>query len=401
MPKDRTAVSVAEKIEPQINRYYLKVSKRYMALGIFLMLTLIVYIVCVMLFFGEYVTYDNLKYLVRDWSAMTLTGDDSFTDIVYNGNDNTHFAYFRNGLVVCDNDSYMYYDNSGIQLIDDDIGCADPAVSSSEKYVLVYDVGGNEYAVYNQLTQIIRRKADGTIIAGDIADDGSLILVTRSRETRFVVEVYNAAFNKTMNIYKENYVLDAAVSPNGDMIIICSAVPADTDFNTEIEICRNGQSERVALMSYEHTMPLEVVATSEGFTLLCDNGIYFFDYDGHITKSAGFDGMSLAYADINDVSSAVVGSVNALGSENRVMAFDTAGNVLYNQEMSRRVKGVYAGRDTENAPVYILTTDSVIKVKADGTMSEHKPESGEILTVIPLREGVLICRESGAYRWVE
>lgn len=399
MPKEKTIVSVADRIEPQVNRYYLKVSRRYMAAGIVLMLALLAYIVCVMLFFGEYVTYDNLKYLVRDWSAMTMPGGEEFTSIVYNGTDNTDFRYFRNGLAVCNPDSYMYYDTTGIQLIEDDLGYTDPAVIPSDRYMLVYDVGGEEYSVYNQLTQIISRETDGKIIAGDIADDGSLVLVTRSRETRFVVEVYNAAFNKTMNIYKENYVLDAAVSPNGEMIIICSAVPAETDFNTEIEICRSGQSERIALLNYQHTMPLDVLASDDGFTLLCDNGIYFFDYEGHINESAGFDGMSLSCADMNGVTSAVVGSVNALGSENRIMVFDKSGYLLYSQVMHSRVSGIYASRNTDDALAYITTPDSVLKLLPDGTFEEHRPASGEVLAVIPLEDGALICQNSGAYRW--
>lgn len=399
MPKEKTMVSVADRIEPQVNRYYLKVSKRYMALGIVLMLALLVYIVCVMMFFSEYVTYDNLKYLVRDWSAMTMPGEDNFTSIVYNGTDDTDFKYFRSGLAVCNTESYMYYDTTGIQLIDDDLGFADPHVIASDKYMLVYDVGGTEYSVYNQLTQIISREAGGRIIAGDIADDGSLILAVRSRETRFVVEVYNAAFNKTMNIHKENYVLDAAISPNGEMIVICSAVPAETDFNAEIEICRSGQTERVALLNYQHTMPLDVLAGEDGFTLLCDNGIYFFDYDGHITESAGFDGMSLSAADLNGVTSAVVGSVNALGNENRVMVFDGSGALLYDQILNCRVEGIYTSRDPDDALAYITTTDSVIRLNHDGTADEHKPESGEVLAVIPLEDGALICQKSGAYRW--
>lgn len=399
--KYKNAVSVADRIEPQVNRYYLKVSRRYMALGIFLMIALLFYIVCVMLFFGEYVTYDNLKYLVRDWSAMSLPGNEDFTNIVYNGTDGMSFRYFRNGLAVCDVDSFLYYDNMGIQLIDDDLNYANPAAISSDKYLLIYDVGGEEYAVYNQLTQIIAREAEGRIITGDIADDGSLILVTRSRETRFVVGVYNAAFNKTMNIYKENYVLDAAVSPNGKQIIICSAVPAETDFNAEVEICRSGSSERVALMTYEHTMPLDVLAADDGFILLCDNGIYFFDYEGHITKSAGFDGMSLTYADINNVTSAVVGSVNALGSENHVMIFDVNGNPLFDKVIRSRVTGIYASRNADDALAYFTTTDSVVKIMPDGTTVEHKPESGDVLSVIPLDKDALICQKNGAYNWTE
>ncbi|MBQ4353861.1 MAG: hypothetical protein IJC71_03095 [Clostridia bacterium] len=398
---DKTVVTVADRIEPQVNRYYLKVSRRYMGAGIFLMLLLILYVVCVMLFFGEYVTYENLRYLVRDWNAMSLPGSEEFTDIVYNASDDTKFRYFRSGLAVCGTDAYLYYDASGIQLIDDPTGFSDPSSAASGKYMLVYDIGGKEYAVYNQLTRILSREAEGSIIAADIADDGSMVIVSRSRETRFVAEVYNAAFSKVMNIHKENYVLDAAVSPDGQYVILCSAVPADTDFNAEVELCRVGSSEHVAITNYAHTMPLDVLAKEDGFVLLCDNGLYFFSYDGRTTGSVSFEGMSLSYADMNSHSCAVVGSVNALGTRNHILVYDGAGNKLYDKILDSRVTGAYASRDTGDALLYLTTPDSVLKLLPDGSVQTHKPDSGEILAVVPLEDGALICQESGAYPWQE
>ena len=100
-------VSVAERIEPQINKYYLKVSRRYLAVGVVFMLVLLLYIGAVTVFLGDYVTYDNLKYLARDFSAMTLSADTDFTKMVYNGSDNMTLTYFRGGLAICDIDSYV------------------------------------------------------------------------------------------------------------------------------------------------------------------------------------------------------------------------------------------------------------------------------------------------------
>jgi len=396
---EKNSVPVAHRIEPRVNRYYLKVSRLYMVVGIALMLVLILYAALVMMFFGEYVTYDNLKYLVRDWSAMTVPGSSTFTDIVYSASENAEFTLFRNGLALYDHEIYSYYDESGICLIEDDPGYSDPASAVSDKYLLLYDIGGTGYTVYNQLTRIIQRDADRAIIAADIADDGSMVIVTRSRETRFVAEVYNAAFTKTMNIYKENYVLDAGISPDGNHVVICSAVPSDTDFNLEVEIVRTGASEKTALLNYEHTMPLDVMLHENGFVLLCDNGMYFFDYDGHITSSVDFGGMSLIYADMNGTAVAAAGRTNALGSENRIIVCDISGSVLYDSVLRERIEGIAASRNTEEALAYVTGSDAVLKLKPDGEIEMHTPESGEIMDVVSRKGDVLICRTGGAYIW--
>lgn len=390
-------ISVLDGMEPRVNRYYLRISRKYMAAGIVLMLTLIVYIIAVMLFLGQYVTYDNLKFLVRDISALSLTGDSEYSSIVYNGGDELVAHSFRGGTAICTVDSYLYYDSSGSLLVEDSCSYSSPAIRTSEKYLLLYDVGGDGYSVYNQLTGIIERTSSQNIVTGDIADDGSLILATRSRETKYVVELYNSAFNKSMSIYKENYIFAAAISPNGEYIIIASGVPSDTDIGCEISIIKKGSDTPLYTTSYTHTMPLEIETVSDGFMLLCDNGYYYYDYSGGLISSYSFSGMNLRYADMTASGVVVVGSVNALGSENRCVVFDQNGQTVYTEVIEKRITGAYSSINYDDAYAYITSSSGVIKIKPDGEQEEYVPDD-EILTVVPLSSGALLCSENSAVK---
>jgi len=393
---EKKIVPVSGKIGPQVNRYYRKISKRYRAIGALLMAVLILYIALIIMFFGEYITYDNLKYLARDLGSVSSLSGDGFTKIVFNGGNEIDFQGFRGGLSVSDTDSYQYYDSAGILLVDEAVSYADAQMVASEKYLLLYDLGGTGYSVFNQLTCVIEREADGKLIAADIAGGGEMILVMRSRETRFVVEYYNSTFKKTMNIYKDNYVMDAAISPNGDHIVICSAVSSDTDFDCEIDICAAGETKSRAVINYAHTMPLDVYGVDDGFVLLCDNGIYFYGYDGVKKSEFKFSGMTLKYADMKDNKVVVVGGVNALGTENRVIAIDTAGNTLYDQTVSRDITGIYASPYESDAICYLKNADSVTMITPSGEQN-FKPESGEIVKAIPTEHGAILCQKTSAY----
>lgn len=392
----KSDIPVVGSIEGRVNRYYLGVSRKYMAAGIALMLTLILYIIFIMVFFGKYVTYDNLKFLVRDMGNITLPGNDEYSSIVYNGSDDLKAEAFRGGIAICTGDKYLYYDSGGGLLTEDSINYSSPAMAESSKYMLVYDVGGTGYSVYNQLTCIIKRSADARIVTGDIADDGSMILVTRSRETKYVVELYNAAFNKSMSIYKENYVLDAAVSPDGEYIVIASGIPAQTDLDCEISIIRKGSDTPLYTSSYTHTMPLELHAEKEGFIMLCDNGIYFFDYSGGIVSSYSFSGINLRCADINSSGAVIVGSTNALGSENKCAVFDSSGNKVCEKVLDMRITGAYASTNHSDASAYLTAPDRIIKITPDGELSYEEAQS-EVITVVPLAKGALICSKTSAY----
>ena len=399
--RDGVGVAVAGQIESQVNRYYLKVSRKFMVAGILVLLLLLLYIVFVTMFFGEYVTYDNLKYLVKDFDTINLSGESDFTRIVYNGNETTDFAFFKNGLSMVDSDKYCYYDTTGGLLAEEELGYPSPIMASSDKYMLVYDLGGNGYSVFNQLTRIISRISDGEIIAGDIASDGSVVIASRSSETKYVVDLYNSAFTKVMSIYKENYILGTAISPDGKTVAVCSACPSDSDFDCEIEICRRGSTEPVKKLTYAHSMPLDVYASDEGFAVLCSTQLLFLGPDGEQRTAIPFDGMSMKYADMNGTYAAVIGSTNALGSENRIIVLDMGeafGAKLFDTTVRTRVRGIYASRGTDDCYAYLKLPDCAAMLKKDGSIVEDGNPSGEILSIVPMKNGALICGRSSAYR---
>lgn len=394
----KKALRVAGKIPPQVNRYYKKVSKVYKGFAIALLLAAALFFLAVTMFFGDSMTYENMRYLVRDFGAMISSESDGFSAVVYNGSASMKFESFKNGLAAASGDKYLYFDPAGIRMIEEDSGCSDPVLVPADKYLLMYDLGGTGYSVYNQLTRIIRRETEHRILTGDMSDAGDFVLVTRSRETRYVVEVYNAAFQHTMSIYKENYVLGAAISPDGSRVMIASAIPAETDFSCEVAVCRAGQAEAVNTVVYSHTMPLEVYAAEEGFLLLCDTGMFFYDFDGNLQTSVSLAGSALRYADMTDASAAVVGSMNTLGTESRVLVFSPDGEVLLDTVLQdTRVTGVEASQNPGKALVYLKTPEGVLQIAPDGTRTPYAAGEADIIGVVPVKKGAIICTKSSAY----
>ena len=399
MPRKEEKLAVAGKIEPEFNRHYAKVAKRYTAAGILCMILFVGYLLGLIVFGSEYITYDNMRYLIRDFGTAAGETAREFGKIVYNGSADTVFAYFRGGAAVCSPDAYRYFDRNGTQIISDPLNYADPVLAPSEKYMLVYDMGGTGYSVYNQLTGIVSKETEGRIIAADIANDGSLAIVTRSKDTKFVVELYNAAFSKTMEVYKDGYVLGVAMAPDGKQFLVASAVQASTDFNCEIQICERGSEEPVSKETIPHAMPLAVRATDDGYLVLCDTAVYYYGSAGGAarTGTVSLSGMTLKYADVCGGRTALVGQVNALGSEHRVLVLSESGETLCDETLRMRVSGIRAARG-DDALCYLIAADGVIRIAPDGSLSQETPESGDVLDVVPLGAGALLCQKNAAYQ---
>lgn len=398
MAQKVTRLTVAGKIEPEVNRYYAKIARRYTVAGIAALVIFLLYVGGVIVFASDSITTENLSYLVRDFGTAADDTARDFGRIVYNGSPSSTFAWFRGGLAVCSPDSYRYFDKNGLSVTADSLNYADPVMVPGDRYMLVYDMGGTGWTVYNQLTRIVSRQADERIIAADIASDGSVVLVTRSRDTRYVVSLYNAAFNRIMLSYKDSYVLAAAVSGDGEQFLVASASPSTTDFDCEIELIRRGEDTPLARDVLSHTMPLMAEASEKGFVILCDSAVLYYDEYGVRQNTVSLSGMTLKYADIASGRVALAGQVNALGSEHRILVLDGTGTPLYDQILHQRVAGVSMGRNIADALCYVRSADTVLRVGPDGSETAYTPENGEIIGLVPLNAGALVCQKSAAWQ---
>lgn len=396
IPMPDTQLDVSNKIAPQKNRYYLRISRRWrlvgwcftVCLGIFLLVTIAVY--------GKYITYDNLTYLARDFDLSVRTTDDVHTTVTYPRQETLSFMPFKSGMAVVGTDVLRLYDGAGISLIEDKLNYSAPAVCASDKYLLVYDLGAKQYAVYNSLTRVIRRDTDFRVICADMSDCGAFLLVTRSNETRYVAEYYNEALHKTMSVYKDHYVLGAAIRDDGNRFVICSAIPSGTDLSCEISLCQAGSAEPVRTVSYPGAMPLMVDFAPDGsFTVVCDTAVLTFDPDGAEISRYPISGMTLVTAHQKNGVTVIAAAVNALGSENRIVVLDAAGNLLLDTLCRERVTDVTV---TEGAACCaVLTPNAVLTFDAAGLLDTIPLDDDDVLSVESMNGRIAVCSKDRYY----
>lgn len=396
MPQDRS-LRVSDTIVPQKNRYYLRVSRRWrlvgwgfaVLLGLFLVVTLTVY--------GKYITYDNLTYLARDFDLSVRTTDDVHTTVTYPRQETLAFAPFKSGMAVVGADVVRLYDGAGISLLEDKLGYTTPAVCASDKYVLVYDLGAKQYSVYNSLTRVIRRDTDFRVLCADMSDTGAYVLVTRSNETRYVVEYYNEALSKTMSVYKDHYVLDAAIRDDGSRFVICSAIPSGTDLSCEISLCQAGSAEPVRTTTYPGAMPLMVDFAPDGsFTVVCDTMVLTCGADGEELARYPISGMTLVTAHQSGGITAIAASENALGSENRIVVLDAAGNILLDTLCRQRVTDICVTDGAESLCA-ALTPNAVLTYDVAGVLDTIPVDDEDVLSLEYAGGRLVICAKDRYY----
>ena len=372
------------------NEYYEGVSERLGIVQVVLYLSLLAFVVLSLLSNTELITYRNLYYFVKDLNASAETVDVWNTDSVsYPTDDVQSFTLYRQGLAVAGNTSVNVFTATGRQTISQTLSYRNPVAVGRGKYLLVYDMGGREYSLYNSYTQIHAGKTDYPINGADVSDTGMYALITESAEYTSVVSLYSSNF-ALLNVYNKNgYVMDVAINPKGNTVAMLSTTASKGSFYTEMMVCRVQETVAQATVTVADSMALSCVFTgNDVLSILCTGGAYAYTSSGEILASYLFEGDTVAAASVTGDGIAVCLKKLGTSEKKHLLVFDRNGHVLYNGQHSDQVDAIARFDDT----VYLQSAYGIAKLDAQngtGLVIECITEQKRMLAVSD--DEILLC----------
>ena len=386
--------------EARPNGYYLRVSAGYMRAKYILLVMLALYLVFMLARYRDDITYENMMYLLRDFSAGETEYSSVFEPVKYDEQDNMTYALFRGELAVAGNRTVAMYNSSGALTRRYETAFENPVLASSDKYLIAYNLGDTKYYVYNSITKVSGGEAPGTIEGADINDRGDHILVCRSDETKYALYAYNSSFRNTAKYYKNKYVTCAAVGQSAADVLICSTDLAGGAPSLEIELYRAGDDAPASTYTDSGTMPISCGMWRGGaYFVLCTDRILFFTESGELCRTVSAPAFGYSSFSAGDSTLVLSADNDALGEKSSVFVFDTAGELLYNGEVDDSVRSVSAF----GGVVYALGGGSAYRIAYSGadagaTARIDVPEDAGVI----LADGVsaVICAKTAAFGFI-
>lgn len=376
----------------QKNEYYLAVSRRFRLARLAMLFLLVLYVILMVLFFGEDITVANFNYLLRDINISSSAGE-AFSGVTYSAEPIQRFDVYRGDLAYVTGSEIKLYSATGNTGLTSELSYEEPTVISGDKYVLVYDLGGRGFSVYNSFSELYRESTQFPIVSADLSESGSFAVLTSGREYKSIVTLYDDDFAPVSRYSKNVYVTDVALSDNADRLVLTGIEATASAFNTTVIFYVPGQDGELAKNVIAAEYPISVKSLGERFVVVGTKALHFFDHDGKKLGEYKYSG-KLGMLAVTDSYIVITQPENSLESRNRIVILDALGNEKYNKVLDEKIADVSV---SEYGEAFVLTSERAILIDISANAEKSAAVLGSSRRLIATgKETALLCTSSSA-----
>ncbi|MBQ9131281.1 MAG: hypothetical protein IJX62_02250 [Clostridia bacterium] len=379
------------------NEYYEQISAKLGILQVILYLSLLAFVVLSFMANTNLITYQNFYHFFKDLNASAEAIDVTNTDSVsYPADEEQSFTLYRKGLAVAGNHSVTVFTATGRQTVSQSVNYQNPIAVGAGKYLLVYDLGGTQYSLYNSYTQVYAGKADYPIHGATVSNSGTYALISSSAEYTSVVSLYNDRFALINRYNKVGYVTDVAINDRGNLIALLTSTPQNGAFVTDLMICEPGKTEPRAQTQVSSSLGLSCHFTEEGtVAVVYSGGLTFVTQAGKTKATYPVHGLEPVCVDLADGGVSICLRNTEIAEKNDVWIFDGNGKQVYQGSVPETISQIAKSGNT----VYLASDAGLwsIHLKTGGQdFSPHNTDK-KILLAVNENEFLLCSPQKAEY----
>lgn len=330
-------LTTAETVENESeNEYYAHVSRKLRNTKYLLLLLMVVSAVLTLFAYRGGITYDNLRYLLRDMDEAghtTLSSD----SVYYTASDTNTFLYFRDDLAVASADGVAFHRALGSRSFEDAVTFKAPLLTGSDKYMLAYDAGGYSFYVYNSISRVYNETLETPIIDCAAADNGNFAVLTKNNVGGYTIRLYDKNFKLAATLTREGYVYSVGFLGDG-RLYLCESVFEGASLYTDVSLYTVG-GDTIDMTHRESGLVLLAGEIDGGMFALSDRGLTFLSDSGEKITSHSFGTSDVLFADANDTGVCVLLDENASGAACGAYAYFANGD-SYSLPVEKGARGI-------------------------------------------------------------
>lgn len=357
-----------------------------------LCILLVVGILFGLIFSSGRLALDNLYYTALDVGYMnsyseTSTGVLNYTKTQISGD----FALYKNGLAAVGNSEVKLFNATGrVTLTSGDI-FANPVIVTSNKYILIYDLGGNKFSVYNSFKKIETVTLAGNIASASMCADGGFAIVEKTRDYNSVVHLYGEDCDLIGTYSSNKYVLSAEMSQNGKFTAVLSAYANDGEMNGYLTVLKKNKKIYTEIDMGDITPYTCSFISDKNIAVFCSDRVLVYTVKGKLKGEYLYPDSRLSYVSHTDGAVSLLFEDDIINGRNTLAVINKNGKVLY----EGKLQGSYTDMQIYDDFVFLLTNNGICKFNYKTKMMTFKEGTdtfGQILVCDKNR--VLLCTDS-------
>lgn len=371
--------------------YYATVSSWYKVAQRILWLVFVFFVVASILIHRQEITYDNLFYLMKDFTNAGDTGENQYETLSYESDSRQQFVLYRGGVASVSPSKMSIFTATGRRTLNTTSSFSSPYAVSSDKYVLVYDTSGTTVSLYNSFARVYTETLQYPVTDACLGEDGSFAIVTRSADSRSVICVYDKSFHKDAELSADYYVFDIALQPKQNRLAFLYYEVGNGTGQTVLSVRELSTMKELHRIGWDGEFPLGCTfLEKDRFAVVTDGYIRILtDEFEERDISEGYGNGTVTGYSLSAEGVAVSASMN-FGTA--VVAFDKSGNLLYNDSVDFTVSdlAVY------DSYIFLQTERGVTRMKTGKNGFVEQLDSGSGKLLIYNEQTALVCGESKA-----
>ncbi|MBR6513760.1 MAG: hypothetical protein IKT46_02885 [Clostridia bacterium] len=324
--------------ETPVNEYYIDVANKFKTAKFISIILLVVFILFMISVFRSDVTLENFKYLVRFFSSANTVYSGDYESIYYDTTGVIDVDMFNSDFVTVKSDSIDLYDMNGSNVASYEINQVSPTVVTKGKYMLVYDLGGQNARLFNNFSLLTTQSYDYPISCAAISGDGMYAIVTESLEYQSVIHLYDHNFNLVSKMYKDKYITDIRIDSQGKRLVCTAVIAKDGDFVSEVVTYAPYTDKEESSTVFQGSFAVSCGFFSDGgYAVLTDGALVFFDRNNKTAVEHPLGNTVPTNCLIMDNYAVLCYNENIVGSQTHVSIFDTKGEIILDTSVSDKI----------------------------------------------------------------
>ena len=291
------------------------------------------------------------------------------------------------------------YDFNSRRVLKSGFSYADPLVRTSDRNVYVCDLGGRELEVFTSYSSVLKQTYEYPILGLDVTDGGAFAVISKKRNYRSGVWVYDENFNTIYTAFfgagsddRDREILDVALRGDKNELLAAAFYTTESgEFETCLMRMDLTQEDSYTTQTFTGELPWQVAYRDDGgFWLLTNKALRSFAADGSLLLEELYGTRSVQKFELGEKYASLAYGSDGFGND--------MSTVFFAADEKRRTVSGSAVTDVVflDERAFLLRDGELLSLSLDGGEDAHRPLSQTYTSLLTAPESAQIVLFSGS-----